>query len=373
MGKIIDKIKSILKSATPNEVNEIKYQAAEFTENPPLTGGNLFNYVKEQNATNDVIYNNAINIALANQKTTNNGNNTQSEMPDLFESSIEAYWLFDYEAQYYINTINFECEDKETYAKIKIMLRAAFKSYRACLFKREDKIAAGLVTDINYNMYNEIESLSILPLTNNMNIKGEKWYENHSNIILHNIKPEDVALFNWGSSGTSNWVTIYRTCLHQKKLLDMMITDSYSYLKKLQYSVASPFASKKELADYFNTKISWIEKPLDMNMNNKLEWSESGITQNPNQLIEFYKQWKGIWNSIYGRRTNNDFKKERSVSKEISLTEDNYLILEKDWLDEFKVFIERAKKIGVNITYIEPDEMEIDNEFEDIQTESINK
>ena len=39
-------------------------------------------------------------------------------------------------------------------------------------------------------------------------------HEKYSELILDNISVNNVALFNWGSSGTSNWVTIYRTCLH---------------------------------------------------------------------------------------------------------------------------------------------------------------
>ena len=65
----------------------------------------------------------------------------------------------------------------------------------------------------------------------------------------------------------------------------------------------------------------------------------------------------GIYYAIYGRRTNNDYKKERSITQEIGLTSDNYKILEKDWIDEFKVFAYNFKKqFNMEIKVFENDE-----------------
>ena len=135
--------------------------------------------------------------------------------------------------------------------------------------------------------------------------------------------------------------------------------------------------ASKEIDWFFDDSSFAIIRPSTMELDNRLEWSELASKDTGSKLIEFYKQHTGIYNAIFGRRTNNDFKKERSITNEVSLTEDNYQILEKEWMDLFKVFVEEASKyLNINVTFNEKENFEEglgeDDDFERVQKPKSN-
>ena len=108
---------------------------------------------------------------------------------------------------------------------------------------------------------------------------------------------------------------------------------------------------------YYDEESPYIVAVKGADLNNRLEFNELvGKGKTPNDIVEHYKQVCGIYYAMFGRRVNNDFKKERSITAETDLTEDNYAILEKNWIDSFKVFADDVKKLGINIKVIDKEE-----------------
>lgn len=368
-----------------------RYVEANYSGVQPISGGNSYNekVARDTNLSimkNDLLRLNRINATDGDGSGGDGGtpvsnNPLSSSKADGFikESEIQQYFLYEYQANYFANTIDFECEDKELFLKIKLMIRCAFKDGVACLFKNGDKVGVGIVNERKYNAYSELEECTVFPITPALakytKEDVDKWKK--ENKLWLKLKREDVAIFQWSNSGISNWVTIFQYCNIQRKLLNMINIDIYTMNKKFIYTINNPMTASKEIDWFFDDASFAIIKPSTMELDNRLEWSEGASKDTGSRLIEFYKQHTGIYNAIFGRRTNNDFKKERSITNEVSLTEDNYQILEKEWMDLFKVFCEEAKQyLNINVTFNEKENIEEglgeNDDFERVQDTKSN-
>ena len=350
-----------------------RYVEANYSAVQPISGGNSYNEKVARDTNLSIIKNDLLRLNRINEtnysgddvppSTPINSNPLASSSADAFikASEIQQYFLYEYQANYFANTIDFECEDKELFLKVKLLIRCAFKDGVACLFRQQDKIGVGLVTNRKYNAFSELEECDVIPVTPALaqytKEDRDKWEKDKK--LTMKLKRKDVAIFQWSNSGISNWVTIFQYCNIQRKLLNMINIDIYTMNKKFVYTINNPMTASKEIDWFFDDSSFAIIRPSTMELDNRLEWSELASKDTGSKLIEFYKQHTGIYNAIFGRRTNNDFKKERSITNEVSLTEDNYQILEKEWMDLFKVFIEEASEyLNINITFNEKESME---------------
>lgn len=366
-----------------------RYVEANYSEVQPISGGNSYNEKVARDANMSIIKNDFLRLQRINETngssdggvptTPISSNPLASSSADAFikASEIQQYFLYEYQANYFANTIDFECEDKELFLKIKLMIRCAFKDGVACLFRQEGKIGVGIVTNRKYNAFSELEECSVIPITPMLAQYTDKDVEKWKKELTMKIPRKDVAIFQWSNSGISNWVTIFQYCNIQRKLLNMINIDIYTMNKKFIYTINNPMTASKEIDWFFDDSSFAIIRPSTMELDNRLEWSELASKDTGSKLIEFYKQHTGIYNAIFGRRTNNDFKKERSITNEVSLTEDNYQILEKEWMDLFKVFVEEASKyLNINVTFNEKENIEEglgeDDDFERVQKPKSN-
>lgn len=323
-----------------------------FQQEQPISGGNLFEIAQKLRAQQEI---DLSSFALRN--------GADGEIVNMVERQIiQPYWLLEMQTNYFANSFNFEMEDMNLFQKIKMMIRVAFKNGSAGLYKVGENYLVVALTHIEVDKYQNVIKAQAINI-NNSNIDfTEASIKNYASYEIKDI--ENLAIFKWGSAGISAWITIYKMCLIQYDLLSMINVDKFSYIKKFTHVVNDPSASDSEIRDYFNIFKPFIKRLKGTDLKNRIEISELHHNMNPNILVEFYKQVMGIYYSIYGRRTNNDYKKERSVTQEIGLTSDNYQILEKDWVDEFKVFAYNCKnKFNLHIEVKENKEnmQDIDN------------
>ena len=303
-----------------------------FSQEQKISNGDLYEVIQKLKAQKEI---DLSTYALKN--------GVDSDIVSMIDSQmLNAYWLLELQTNYFVNSFNFEMEDMDIFQKIKMMLRVAFKNGVAGLYKIGDNYLVVAISNVETDKYQNV-------------IKATAININHSNIDFtdSNLKSfgeyeikdvENLAILKWGSAGLSAWITIYKLCLIQQDLLTMINVDKFSYIKKFIHIINDPSASNNEVRDFFNIYKPFISKLKGQDLKNRIEISELASNMNPNVLVEFYKQVMGIYYAIYGRRTNNDYKKERSITQEIGLTSDNYQILEKDWIDEFKVFAYNCKK-----------------------------
>ena len=303
-----------------------------FSEEQKISNGDLFEVAQKLRAQKE--------IDLRYYVNSQNVDNKIVQMIDT--QMLNAYWLLELQTNYFANSFNFEIEDMNLYQKIKMMIRVAFKNGIAGIYKVKDNYLVVAISNLETDHYQNVIKAKAINI-NNSNIDfTESTLKNFAEYEINDV--ENLCVFKWGSAGLSAWITIYKLCLIQQDLLTMINVDKFSYLKKLVHIVNDPSSSSQEVDDYFNIYKPFLKKLKGTDLKNRIEVIAEAQNSNPNVLIEFYKQTMGIYYAIYGRRTNNDYKKERSITQEIGLTSDNYKILEKDWIDEFKVFAYNFKK-----------------------------
>ena len=303
-----------------------------FSEEQKISNGDLYEVAQKLRAQKE--------IDLRYYVNSQNVDNKIIQMID--SQMLNAYWLLELQTNYFANSFNYEIEDMNLYQKIKMMIRVAFKNGIAGIYKVKDNYLVVAISNLETDHYQNVIKAKAINI-NNSNIDfTESTLKNFAEYEINDV--ENLCVFKWGSAGLSAWITIYKLCLIQQDLLTMINVDKFSYLKKLVHIVNDPSSSSQEVDDYFNIYKPFLKKLKGTDLKNRIEVIAEAQNSNPNVLIEFYKQTMGIYYAIYGRRTNNDYKKERSITQEIGLTSDNYKILEKDWIDEFKVFAYNFKK-----------------------------
>ena len=303
-----------------------------FSEEQKISNGDLFEVAQKLRAQKEI-----------DLRYYVNSQNVDNKIVQMIDSQmLNAYWLLELQTNYFANSFNYEIEDLNLYQKIKMMIRVAFKNGIAGIYKVKDNYLVVAISNLETDHYQNVIKAKAINI-NNSNIDfTESTLKNFAEYEINDV--ENLCVFKWGSAGLSAWITIYKLCLIQQDLLTMINVDKFSYLKKLVHIVNDPSSSSQEVDDYFNIYKPFLKKLKGTDLKNRIEVIAEAQNSNPNVLIEFYKQTMGIYYAIYGRRTNNDYKKERSITQEIGLTSDNYKILEKDWIDEFKVFAYNFKK-----------------------------
>ena len=303
-----------------------------FSEEQKISNGDLFEVAQKLRAQKEI-----------DLRYYVNSQNVDAKIVQMIDNQmLNAYWLLELQTNYFANSFNYEIEDMNLYQKIKMMIRVAFKNGIAGIYKVKDNYLVVAISNLETDHYQNVIKAKAINI-NNSNIDfTESTLKNFAEYEINDV--ENLCVFKWGSAGLSAWITIYKLCLIQQDLLTMINVDKFSYLKKLVHIVNDPSSSAQEVDDYFNIYKPFLKKLKGTDLKNRIEVIAEAQNSNPNVLIEFYKQTMGIYYAIYGRRTNNDYKKERSITQEIGLTSDNYKILEKDWIDEFKVFAYNFKK-----------------------------
>ena len=316
-----------------------------FSEEQKISNGDLFEVAQKLRAQKEIDLRAYVSSQAADNKIV--------QMID--SQMLNAYWLLELQTNYFANSFNYEIEDMNLYQKIKMMIRVAFKNGIAGIYKVKDNYLVVAISNLETDHYQNIIKAKAINI-NNSNIDfTESTLKNFAEYEINDV--ENLCVFKWGSAGLSAWITIYKLCLIQQDLLTMINVDKFSYLKKLVHVVNDPSSSAQEVDDYFNIYKPFLKKLKGTDLKNRIEVIAEAQNSNPNVLIEFYKQTMGVYYAIYGRRINNDYKKERSITQEIGLTSDNYKILEKDWIDEFKVFAYNFKKqFNMEIKVFENDE-----------------
>lgn len=326
--------------------NKNKSEQNEFKEVGDISNGNMYERYQAHLAQ--------MQIDLNSMKQTIDNAGNDVIITKLDEENIVPYYLLELQTNYFINTINFEVDNYKLFNILKMMLRVAFKNGRACLYKYDNKnFICATINKIDIDLYGNIKSINITPVNDETygTINVDKDYEKLASLNLTNENDiNNVIIFKWGSAGISAWITIWKMCLIQDELLKMINVDKYSYIKKFIYKINDPLAPLNELYDYFDVNKPYIKVAKGVDLKNRFEINENVGQLNPNVLVEYYKQVMGVYYSLFGRKMNNDFKKERSVEKEINMTSENYDILEKDWLDQFKIFTMELKvKFNIDI------------------------
>lgn len=332
--------------------NKFKTVDDGFSEPQPISGGNSFNVYQQLKIQKDI----DLQTLQNNQKSNNLMVSLREKIDNISKNLIDVttfnpYYLLQLHGNYFCNTLKFKSNNPDFSLLLYKLIRVSFLFGRSALVFDSllGKAYGGYVAEIRYNLYNEVEYIKIGNLDDalinqtgelNSSVYKEYWGEDCKNVLV----------FNWGTLALSAWVIIYPFCKQQQQLLKMLVGQSFSYNKKFIYKINNPNALSNELDLFYNVNNPFIISLMEDDLSNKFDTfdNNSGDTLS---FIEYYKEFCGIMYHLLGRQVNLDNKKERNVSSEVEANQNNFSIVQNDYINQFKCFIEQINKVSDKLQY----------------------
>lgn len=136
----------------------------------------------------------------------------------------------------------------------------------------------------------------------------------------------------------------------QSNLLDMLTTEGFTLIKKLNYQASSPTVIKDEMKNFFNPKSPFnLSTFIDDEMKSRFKVLNLK-EDDKNNFLQYFEFTMNTYYSLLGRRFNIDMKAERNVSGEIEASQSNFDILEYEHVIQMENFIKDFKnKFGIDI------------------------
>lgn len=338
--------------------NKNKKNTSEFNQEQYMNNGNLYDVYQKLKAQQNIDLSTIPNFHNVVDKIQDKLSQLNSKFVE--DKTIQDYWLLQLHANYFTNTIVYKCNNPTFYGLIQDVIRAAWINGKAGIFfnKTLNKYYGIVITRITKNTYGEIETIEYYPLSLLDSIED---YENLSNKkVLYTIKGEDCkncAIFKWGTAAIGCWLIYWPFVRFQNMLLKMITVQSLSFNKKNIYKAINPKADLKEMELWYDPLNVFIVNTMGDELGNKFSTNEI-MTDDAVNFIEYYKQAIGCYYSVFGRRTNLDFKRERNTVEEVSMTSGSIENIERDWFTQFIIFVEHIKEINEELKMIE--NLEID-------------
>lgn len=156
------------------------------------------------------------------------------------------------------------------------------------------------------------------------------------------------------------------------ELLKIINTYSYLLIKKVMYNVNDEAAAVDEIKRFFDTNSPFlINKDTNSPDSNKFEIA-GGEAGGTNDIFTYYDRWLEIYYGMLGRRINVDRKKERNITNEVEMSENNFDILENEIkINRINFLNTLSKHLGKPvIIYDKIEEKETDEGSEEVGEES---
>lgn len=312
----------------------------------PATNSNFYEFLKQYYATNES------NLTKTGNNIKFNNTGMLNDIDGFInERTLSPWFLLQLQANYYINTIKYEIDDPILDEKIRQVIWGAFIYGRAGLYFNSinSQWRVVLINNLDY----ENRKLKVAYLTDLVifNAEIDLKIDNYQ-YIIKNKDLDNLFIFNWGVTSQSALVYQMPFIKTQGMVFTQLILSSLLLGKKVAEKVDAPNKSYEEIKTWLDPRKFFIRLKFDSKTNDKIEIIEKDIDQNLKE-IEFYKEFQNYWYSLFGRRVNSDFKKERQITDELEMVDNNFSALELEWLNQFKIFVEKINKSGkgVNIKY----------------------
>lgn len=314
-------------------------------------GDNNFNINEKPNSTGNTYdflqqYNASLSKAFTNPKEFMEKLSVDYDTDDIDsyieKRSLNEWWMLQLQANYFVNTINFRCSNFKIELAIRKVIKAAFLYGKAGLYF--DKLSESWIPVM----------IAQEKVTTNNNIYYAKLYyiynfDNEYKFINHDIEiktyedARNLIVFRWGVDAQSAIIYHYPFIRLQTQILKQLTLTSLVLAKKVEYHVMGSNPNKKEISNWLNP-FKFIVTVFNGGSKNgrfqlvKRENNDNGLAE-----IEYYNHLIRVYYSLYGRRVNEDVKKERNVSAEIDASQENFDVLQRNWKSMFILFIKELK------------------------------
>lgn len=330
----------------------------------PMSGGNSYDTaialeVQKQLDLQSIQYgNNVRNLAT----DINNLKQTLDEISNkfVFSKTINPYILLNYQANYFCGTCKFETSDMNLKRMVLNVIRGAFLFGVAGILKEDNNLIQYYITNMEWGIDGKLKKCKVYELELMINNVNKLQREPDTNRLafreLNETQCENLAIFQWGVMGFSAWITIWPFINFQNDLLTMILIQSFIYNKKFIYTTNNFTSIADEMELFFNPTNPFVVNvgaTLNKELPNRFTTNDLSNNFDNNDLLDYYNKTIAVYYHIFGRRINNDVKKERNVSNEVQASQENYDIIQSDWLNFFEIFINNLKKIsGIDIKVV---------------------
>lgn len=290
-----------------------------FKKELPLTGGNS-KTIKE---LIDVVDN---NINYTTGKISSNVKKYAAS--EGFTYSL--WWLLHLQADYFSNLVDFQFYNWETNRQVCIAIKLAIIYGSAVLWRNGNNIVAMYVNTLELDEWGKPKKVKmyradyvLLSQSVDLNKAKINWIEREidDNIIV--FQPN-----NYNIGGIVKWLPFLKQF---ERLLKMLYTKAFSYVKSIIYNVKDPNFIDKEIELYFSAENPFlINTSDDVLISNKFKEMEVSNNTSGDGLINYIKEFINIYYDLIGRRYNSDKKRERNISDEVNATQENYDILQRE-------------------------------------------
>lgn len=332
---------------------------------PPISGGNTYTTQIELE-TKDSIIKSWTGNHLQNART----NISKALGADTQNNSYNFLFLLNFIADYFSNIVRFKFEKEDINRAVMIAIRLGIIYGKSAFWKVGDKVAG---------MYLNRLELDLMGYPSNVNMMlGQKVLmtteelEKPQGLGIDKKVDDNLLIFlpyNHRVGGMIQWRPFLLTL---ERLLKMVYTNSYQYLRSFTYRVYDSETMLDELklfTDLNNPFLITYGGNEDIaNKFGSIDLKNSGTGL---ELMEFIKEFQKVFYELIGRGMNTDKKSERNIAGEVEASQDCFAILQNELKTNIEFFLESVKTLtGCNYEIIESQLEEEDNEVQRDNNES---
>lgn len=369
-------------------IKNIKKVFNSFEEPQPISNGNKYEVYEDLKKQEEIDLN-TINEYMQNTKNTiQDINSLTSAIRSVAnvlinEKNIQPYFLLQMQANYFCGTCKFETKDFHLKRMVINVIRCAFLMGCAGIYvnKNLNILEPVYLTNLEYGIDGKLKSAKKLPLNVClMKMNQTKSLVRDDDLIgfitLNEKECENLCIFSWGTMGYSAWINIWPFINLQHMMLTICIINAFVFDKKWIYKLNNYSSISDEIKLFFDPTNPFIVNiGHTEELANRFSTEDIGGNKTGTDAIDYYNKLMNIYYHLLGRKVNNDFKKERNITNEVEASQENYDIVQSDWLMQFEIFIEELKqKSGIEINVVKENESMIamDNESEVNENEPSN-
>ena len=334
-------------------MKKLKIKKTLFKKEPPISGGDSFET--------------KIHLEQQEKKALNNlplfSNEYKKTVDDLFKPlRYEEYRLLLFQAKYFCNVFPIISESVKLTNAISTCKYIAFLYGRAAVYRESGKFLPCYIKKSKKSLTGEFTYLE-LSLADGVLASYEASPKPPTTFKLKNKEDIDsnVVFMNWDTLSIGAYYMFLPFIKLQLNLLDMLTTEGFTLIKKLNYHASSPDVVKEEMTNFFNPRSPFnIFTPIEDEMRSRFKVLD--LNENDkNNFLQYFEFTMNTYYSLLGRRFNIDMKPERNVSGEVEASQSNFDILEAEHVIQMENFIKDFKnKFGITIKDFKED-LEDDN------------
>lgn len=331
------------------------------------TNGNKFAVYNDLKAQEEINLNTLIDKQKQLRSDINSVNSLTNAIRNIADElitdkNIDPYFLLQAQADYFCGTCRFETSNTYLRRQIINIIRAAFLMGIAGMYKdvKLNNLQPVYITSMVYGVDGKLKQCRIIPL----NVVLSKMHETRNPIKDEDVKGwrtlnekecENLAIFQWGTMGYSAWINKWPFVKLQHLMLTIIIIHAFVFNKKWIYKLNNYTSITDEIKLFFDPTNPFIVNVGNMDdLTNRFTNENVGQSGNAADVIDYYNKLIGVYYHLMGRKINNDVKKERNITSEVEASQENYDVVQSDWLNQFEIFIEELKALtGMDVEIIE--------------------